>query len=152
MGQMNEATFSEPNINGYLKKRSERNELAATLLAKREGIELTSKHWDIINYLRTEFYSNGGVVPLVRHIRLSMEKEWQASVSPMELSLLFPGGPNVQGAKIAGCVTMRTVSDLLRVKGDAVWSVGPGHGVMDVLSLMTCPKISSWSGKLLNNS
>ncbi len=128
---------AQPNIQGFLKHRSEWNENTAVIIAEREGLTLTAKHWDVIHFLRTEFYVNNGTVPLAHDIKRCMEREWKTSLSYSELANMFPGGLNIQGAKIAGCITMKTVDDLLKVKGDAVWSVKPDQAVIDALKIMS---------------
>jgi len=128
---------SQRNIQGFLKHRSQWNENTASIIAEREGVTLTEKHWDVIHFLRTEFYVNNGTVPLVNDIQRGMERELKNPLSYSELSTMFPGGLHKQGAKIAGCITMKTVADLLKVKGDAVWSVKPEQAVIDALKLMS---------------
>lgn len=143
MGYSSETVAVQPSINGFLKHRSEWNENVASKLAEKEGVQLTDKHWDIIHYLRTEFYSNGGMVPLIQDIKLNMEQEWKTQLSDLDLNKLFPGGSNRQGAKIAGCIAMGTVRDLIKVKGDAVWSVSPDQTVIDALALMSDKNIGA---------
>lgn len=128
---------TQPDIYGFLKSRSEWNRQVAIKLAERERITLSKKHWDVIHFLRTEFYSNGGVVPLVHEIKRCMGQLWKTQVTEQELNVLFPQGPNMQAAKIAGCIAMHTVEDLLDVKGYAVWSVSPEQPVLDALKLMS---------------
>nr|CAA6819706.1 MAG: Unknown protein [uncultured Thiotrichaceae bacterium] len=137
MVQDNKMLSMQRNIDGFLKYRSEWNESVASQIAEREGLTLTEKHWDIIQFLRTEFYANNGDIPLVHKTKEGMERTWKSDVSYAELSELFPGGVNNQAAKIAGCITLQTVDDLLTVKGDAVWSVEPDLVVIDALRLMS---------------
>lgn len=129
--------FKHRNINGFLRQRSEWSEKVASEIAEKEGITLTPKHWDIIHFVRTEFYSNGGNVPMEREIRRGMEREWKVSLTGADMSALFPGGANTQAAKIAGCITVRTVEDLLGVKGDVVWSIHPDQVVIDALKILS---------------
>jgi len=56
---------------------------------------------------------------------------------------LFPLGLKSQAAKIAGCLTINTVSDLLLVKGDAVWSIKPGQLVTDALKILSDKNIGA---------
>ena len=58
-------------------------------------IELTSSHWDVINFARAEYTENGDA-PTLRRITK------QSGVSTKELYQLFPGGPAKIAAKIAG--------------------------------------------------
>lgn len=130
-----ELVSMEPNVSGFLKSRSEWSEPVAIQIAKKEKLVLTDKHWDIIHFVRTEFYANNGMLPFDRYIKRGMEKEWGEPVSSSDLRDLFPGG-SIQAAKIAGCITITTVEDLLAVKGDAVWSVNPDQVVFDALALL----------------
>jgi len=125
------------NIHGFLRHRSQWTENVALQIAEQEGITLTDKHWDVINFIRTEFYANSGHVPAEKDIRSGMEQQWNTSLSITYLNSLFPGGSHTQGAKIAGCITVRTVSDLLAVKGDAVWSIYPKQLVIEALQMFT---------------
>jgi len=137
MTQPVEMISMRPNIDGFLKHRSEWNESVASQIAEQEGLTLTDKHWDIIRFLRTEFYANNGHIPLVYEIEKGMQREWQSDISISELAELFPGGLNKQGAKIAGCITLQTVEDLLVVKGDSVWSIEPDQNVIEALRLLS---------------
>ncbi len=137
MDQYNDMVSMQPNIDGFLKFRSEWNESVAYDIAEREDLSLTEKHWDVIQFVRTEFYVNSGHLPLVDDIKKGMERAWNREVTYAELSGLFPGGANRQAAKIAGCITLQTVGDLLAVKGDEVWSIEPDQTVLDGLGLMS---------------
>ncbi len=64
-------------------------------LAKSEGIELTEKHWVVIDYMR-KVYEQTGDAPSIR----KLTKE--SGVSTKELYSLFPGGPAKKAARIAG--------------------------------------------------
>lgn len=135
MLQKNETGSTGQNISGFLKARSDWNETVAAQIAEKEGLVLTDRHWDIIHFVRTEFYANHGIVPLERDIKSGMEREWGVPVRYTDLQTLFPGG-FLQGAKIAGCVTLTTVADLLGVKGDTVWSISSDQAVIEALSLL----------------
>lgn len=127
---------TEQNIGGFLKCRSEWNESVAIQIAANDGLTLTDKHWDIIHFVRTEFYANMGIVPQEHNIMRAMEREWGAPVVESQLDRLFPGG-STQGAKVAGCITITTVKQLLTIKGDTVWSIDPHQAVFDALALLS---------------
>lgn len=137
MVQHDNTTSIHQDIDGFLKHRSDWSERVAAQMAEREGLTLTDKHWDIIQFIRTEFYANNGDVPLVEKIKKGMEREWNSDVPYTELTTFFPGGLSRQAAKIAGCITLQTVSDFLAVKGDYVWSIEPDRDVLDALKLMS---------------
>ncbi len=66
-----------------------------TAIAAVLEIELTDQHWDVINFVRSE-YVEEGEAPTLRRI-------YKVGVVPMkELYDLFPGGPAKIAAKIAG--------------------------------------------------
>ncbi len=136
MSLHNELVSKERNITGFLKNRSEWSESVASELARKENIDLTDKHWDIIQFVRAEFYTSKGIVPHERYIMRAMEVVWDTPVSISDLNQLFPGG-TIQCAKIAGCITISTVQDLLELKGDTVWSISPVHVVIDALPILS---------------
>lgn len=67
----------------------------ANALAAREGIELTERHWVVLNYARSEWKAKGEA-PSLRGITKNTD------VSTKEIYQLFPGGPGKLAAKIAG--------------------------------------------------
>ena len=137
MNNHHEIVRVQENIDGFLKHRSEWNENVASQIAEKEGLNLSAKHWDVIHFIRTEFYANNGVLPREDDIKDCMTKEWNSAVTDFDLSKLFPGGSSRQGAKIAGCITMTTVKDLLAIKGASVWSVKPDHTVIEALRILS---------------
>ena len=69
-------------------------ELAETI-AEREAIQLTERHWLVINFARQEFEKNGEA-PTLRSITKN------SGVDTREMYSLFPGGPAKLAAKLAG--------------------------------------------------
>lgn len=92
----------QANDNGYLDNHTDWNEDVANTIAKTIGIELTEKHWDIMNYLRNAYINEGGNQPNERTILKAMSKQWGVKASSKDMYELFPGMPSKQGAKIAG--------------------------------------------------
>ncbi len=92
----------ETNENGYLLNVSDWSEELAAELAKNEGIELTDKHWDLINYLRDEYINNNGHQPNNREINKALSKAWGTKVGSKDVFALFPGNPSKQAGLIAG--------------------------------------------------
>jgi len=92
----------EVNDKGYLANQDDWSEELGKKLAAEEGIELTDKHWDLIKYLRSEFFDNAGNCPNMRNISKDMKKIWGRKVESKELYELFPQDPSKQGGKIAG--------------------------------------------------
>ena len=54
---------------GYLANDSDWTEAVATEIARLDGLEpLTQEHWDVVNFLREEFYNNNQHQPNDREI------------------------------------------------------------------------------------
>ncbi len=92
----------EANDNGYLLNIEDWNEDVAKAIAAAEGVELTEKSWDLINFLRDEFVNNNGNQPNDRNIVKAMSDKWGESLQAKDLYVLFPMQPSKQAAKIAG--------------------------------------------------
>lgn len=92
----------ETGDNGNLIDPNDWNEDVCKALAAEEEIELTQEHWDVINYLRTEYLENGQNQPMERAINKGMSKVWGKKISSKDLYLLFPKAPSKQGNKVAG--------------------------------------------------
>lgn len=82
------------NEEGYLTKPSEWTKEVATEIAKEEGIELTDKHFEVLNFLREE--NDKGTVITIRKVGKS------GIVDIKGLYTLFPGGPLKKSSRIAG--------------------------------------------------
>ena len=70
------------------------DEIAKAIAAALE-VELSDRHWDVINYARSEFETNGEP-PTLRRITQ------QTEISMKDMYQLFPGGPAKIAANIAG--------------------------------------------------
>ena len=92
----------EATDNGYLVEISDWSEAVAEAIAAADDLELTEKHWDVINYLRDQHINNGGNEPMERVLMKDLGKVWGKKPSSKELYQLFPGAPTKQGRKIAG--------------------------------------------------
>ena len=92
----------ETNEKGYLVNLEDWNEEVARIIAAQEGIELSERHWDLMNYLRSEFIDNRENQPNTRTIVKAMSDEWGEKLSQKDLYDLFPGDPSKQGSKVAG--------------------------------------------------
>lgn len=95
-------TSIDCDANGYLTDISAWNQDVASAIAAAEGIELTDKHWDLINYLRDAYINENGEQPNNRAINKEMGKLWGKKVDSKEVFELFPLGPSKQAGKIAG--------------------------------------------------
>lgn len=88
---------------GFLAEAGDWSEAVAAALAEDEGLELTERHWDVINYLRDEFFNNNENQPNTRGIVKAMQARWNdKSVAAGTLYKLFPKDPSKQGGRIAG--------------------------------------------------
>jgi len=81
---------------GFFERPEQWNEQMAAAIARDAGIdELTDRHWDVIRYMRKEYFEKG-TGPTVRALGKS------SGVPVKELYQLFPKGPAKLAAKIAG--------------------------------------------------
>lgn len=93
----------ETNENGYMLNPEQWTEDIGKEIADSEGLDLTDKHWDLINYLRDEYVNNGGNQPNDRNMVKAMKKKWDGEkVDSKTLYTLFPKQPSKQAGKIAG--------------------------------------------------
>lgn len=87
---------------GYLVNLEEWNQRVAEAIAEQEGIQLTARHWDVINYLREEYFNNHEHQPNNRTMVKDMGKRWGEKIDSKTLFDLFPGNPSKQAGRIAG--------------------------------------------------
>jgi len=92
----------ETTANGFLVNIEDWSKELAEVIAKEEGVVLTQKHWDLIDYLRDEFINNGGNQPNTRHIVKAMSDKWNEDIGQKDVYELFPKDPSKQGGRIAG--------------------------------------------------
>lgn len=64
-------------------------------IAQAIGLNLTDRHWIVINFARQEF-ENNGEAPTLRRITKA------TTVDTKEIYQLFPGGPAKNAARVAG--------------------------------------------------
>jgi dissimilatory sulfite reductase related protein len=99
--QLNDQTF-EADEEGYLTDLGSWNEDLAGLIAKDEEIEMSSDHWEVVNFLR-EYYEEYQVAPAVRVLTKAVKKKLGPEKGNSGyLYELFPYGPAKQACKIAG--------------------------------------------------
>lgn len=80
---------------GYLVNSTDWTEEIGQAIAQALEIELTEKHWQVINFARSDFEQNGEP-PTLRRITQ------QTDVNMKEMYQLFPDGPAKLAANIAG--------------------------------------------------
>lgn len=84
----------EVNDEGYMVDASQWNKEIAAEMAKEEGIELTDKHYEVLEFLRTS--SEKGET-------LTIRKVGKSGITDIKgLYQLFPGGPLKFSSKFAG--------------------------------------------------
>ena len=89
-------TTVDVDAEGFLTDPTQWSEGLAGEIARENGItELTPRHWQVVNYMRTT-YLDTGQAPSIR----SLGK--QSGVPIKELYTLFPTGPAKLAAKIGG--------------------------------------------------
>lgn len=82
------------NAEGYLTDFSQWNREIASEIAEMEGIKLTDRHWQVIEFLQDQFKKD---------IPLSIRKIGKSGVVTIkEMYELFPEGPLKISTKIAG--------------------------------------------------
>ncbi len=92
----------ETTATGYLVNQEDWDEGLAKQLAESDGVELTDRHWDLIKYLRDEYFNNNQNQPNTRNIVKAMADKWGEKVGQKEVYDLFPKDPSKQGGRIAG--------------------------------------------------
>jgi len=87
---------------GYLLDSSQWDLDIASIIAKKESIEMTEDHWQVIHYVR-QFYEEFNTSPSIRPLIKFLAKQLPAEKSnSLYLQILFPEGPAKQATKIAG--------------------------------------------------
>ncbi len=87
---------------GFLRHLDDWSPEVATLIARREGIELSEAHWEIITLLR-EFYRRFEASPANRAlVKFTAQQLGADKGRSIYLMSLFPGSPAKLGSKIAG--------------------------------------------------
>jgi len=99
--EVNGKTY-ETDEEGYLVNLAEWNEDIANIIAEQEKIDMTSNHWEVVNFLR-EYYNEFQIAPAVRVLTKSIGKKLGPEKGNSQyLYELFPYGPAKQACKIAG--------------------------------------------------
>ncbi|HEB79923.1 MAG TPA: TusE/DsrC/DsvC family sulfur relay protein [Rhodospirillales bacterium] len=92
----------EHDEEGYITDISVWSEDLANVIAKGEEIDMTSDHWEVINFLR-EYYEEYQIAPAVRVLVKAVKKTMGVEKGNNKyLYELFPYGPAKQACKIAG--------------------------------------------------
>ena len=94
-------TEIETTATGYLVNAQDWSKELAEHMANADGIELSDRHWDLINFLR-EAYLVDGSQPNTRNIVKAMSKIWGEKLSQKDVYALFNGDPSKIAGKYAG--------------------------------------------------
>ncbi|MCB1866748.1 MAG: TusE/DsrC/DsvC family sulfur relay protein [Chromatiales bacterium] len=92
----------ETTATGYLVNAEDWSEDLAKIIASQEDLELTDRHWDLIHFLRDEFFNNRENQPNTRQIVKAMADKWGEKIGQKDVYDLFPMDPSKQGGRIAG--------------------------------------------------
>jgi tRNA 2-thiouridine synthesizing protein E len=92
----------ETDSQGYLVNLSDWSEDLANVLAKKDGLDLSEAHWEIIKMIRT-YYQENGTAPAMRALIKLAKKELGAKKGDSKyLYSLFPYGPGKQASRYGG--------------------------------------------------
>ena len=84
----------EVNDEGYLVNKADWSKEIAAEMAKEDGIELTDKHYEVLEYLRDQEAAGAS---------LTIRRVGKSGITDIKgLYQLFPGGPLKKSSRIAG--------------------------------------------------
>ncbi|MBU1262172.1 TusE/DsrC/DsvC family sulfur relay protein [bacterium] len=87
---------------GYLGNPEDWSKELAEQIAQEEGIEMTEKHWEVVNFLK-DYYKEYQIAPMIKILIKEMAKMFGPEKGNNKyLYELFPSGPAKQACKIAG--------------------------------------------------
>lgn len=87
---------------GYLVDLDDWSEELAVLLSQRDNLQLTDRHWEIIEFIR-RYYQEYRTAPNLRVLQKLLQEELGADRADKKyLFELFPYGPAKQAARYAG--------------------------------------------------
>lgn len=99
----------EADDKGYMVNPDAWDEDVAKVIAAAQDIEMTEKHWDVVNYLRDRYLNHGGEQPNMRKLSKGMAEVWGVrKVDSKALYDLFPMGPAKQACMVAGLPETKT--------------------------------------------
>ncbi len=99
---MAEILGAEIDEEGFLLKITDWSEEIALAMAAEDDIELSSEHWEVINFLR-EYFIEYEFAPAVRILTKAIAKKLgNDKGNSRYLYSLFPYGPAKQGCRFAG--------------------------------------------------
>ncbi|WP_298356908.1 TusE/DsrC/DsvC family sulfur relay protein [Rhodoblastus sp.] len=97
----------ETTATGYLVNPEDWSRELAEHIAGLDGLTLGDRHWDVIEFLREEYFENNQSTPNTRTIVKAMSEKWGEKLDQKALYDLFPLDPSKQGGRIAGVAESR---------------------------------------------
>ena len=102
MGIEIDGKLLETDEEGYIQSLGDWSQEVAVEMARREGIELSENHWEVINFLR-DYYKEYEIAPAIRILTRAMAKKLgREKGNTRYLYRLFPEGPAKQACRYAG--------------------------------------------------
>jgi tRNA 2-thiouridine synthesizing protein E len=93
----------EMTATGFLVNQEDWNDDVAKVLAQGDELELTDRHWDVLRFLRDQYFNHNGNQPNTRNIVKAMVEAWgDKAVDAKTLYALFPKDPSKQAGRLAG--------------------------------------------------
>jgi tRNA 2-thiouridine synthesizing protein E len=93
---------AEVDEEGFLVDLTDWTKEIAEQMAKDDDVELSSEHWDVIDFLR-EYFEEYQIAPAVRVLTKAIAKKFgKEKGNSKYLYSLFPYGPGKQGCRFAG--------------------------------------------------
>lgn len=90
------------DVQGFLKDRLLWSEDLGREIARRDGVELTDEHWEVIHYFR-EYYDDYNIPPPIRMVIRVFKKAFgDENANSRYLLSLFPEGATKSASKFAG--------------------------------------------------
>lgn len=100
--ELNGTTY-ETDEDGFLENLDNWSMDVADAIAKQEEVEMSEKHWDIVEFLRN-YYMEYQIAPAIKILvkEIARKNDMKKKDASVYLYELFPSGPAIQACKIAG--------------------------------------------------
>ena len=84
---------------------------AAQAIAEQDGLTLTDEHWEVIRALQNYYARQSGPVVNLRALHDALDEKFHIRGGLKYLYQILPGGPVVQGCRLAGLKAPFMASD-----------------------------------------
>lgn len=101
--------LSTPSQPGFPNAPEDWTEERARALAKAEEINLSPDHWELVRALQSYFYRNPQVH--ARELLDALNEKFHTQGGMKYLYEILPGGPIIQGCRLAGLPTLPGATD-----------------------------------------